>query len=198
VADTVTLEARGAFDDMLAHVAPAPLGHSLRIGERRVGLATVMARAGRRKAITAALAMELPIGSRRTVAGDLSLIGTGPDVWLAVKEEAEPGWARGLAVQLGDAASVSDQSSGYAVLRLEGEAARELLSRGAFIDFHPSVFGAGSAAVTIIAHMGVVLWQSDNAPTYEVGLFRSYTASFWHWIEATCAGMGIAPLWAET
>jgi sarcosine oxidase subunit gamma len=90
-------------------------------------------------------------------------------------------------------ASVSDQSSGYAVLRVTGPTARHLLSRGAFIDFHPSVFGPGSAAVTTIAHIGVVLWQLDDAPTYDVALFRSYAESFWHWIETTCAAVGIKP-----
>lgn len=198
MADVTILEPRGAFDHILAHVGSAPSGHSLRLSERQVGLATVMARTDRRDAIAAALRSVAPTTSRRTEAGDLALIGTGPDVWLAVKEKAEPEWASGLAARLGDAASVSDQSSGYAVLRLEGTAARDLLSRGAFIDFHPSCFGPGSAAVTVIAHMGVILWQIDNAPTYEVALFRSYAASFWHWIEATCAGMGVVPLRADS
>jgi methylglutamate dehydrogenase subunit D len=198
VAEVAILKPRGAFDDILAHVAPAPPGHSLRISERRVGLATVMALAGRRDAIAAALGIAPPTGSRRIAADDLALIGTGPDVWLAVKEKTGSGWASGLAERLVDAASVSDQSSGYAVLRLEGAAARELLSRGAFIDFHPSCFGPGSAAVTVIAHMGVILWQIDDAPTYEVALFRSYAASFWHWIEATSAAMGVVPLRADS
>jgi heterotetrameric sarcosine oxidase gamma subunit len=99
-----------------------------------------------------------------------------------------------LAARLAGIASVSDQSSGYAVLRIGGSASRDLLSRGAFIDFHPARFGPGSAAVAVIAHIGVILWQIDDAPTYEVALFRSYAASFWHWIEATSAGMGVVPM----
>lgn len=193
MAKVAILEPRGAFDHILAPVAPAESGHSLRVSERRVGLATLMALAGRRGALAAALGIALPTGSRRVAAGDLALIGIGPDVWLTVQEQAGTGWASDLAEKVVDAASVSDQSSGYAVLRLEGAAARELLSRGAFIDFHPSGFGPGSAAVTVIAHMGVILWQIDDVPTYEVALFRSYAASFWHWIEATSAGMGIVP-----
>lgn len=192
--EIIQLESRGAFDDILAQVASAPGGYSLRISERHVGLATIMARAGRRDALAATFGIALPAEPRRIEAGGLALIGTGPDVWLAVKDKADPGWASSLALRVGDAASVSDQSSGYVVLRLEGMAARELLSRGAFIDFHPDHFGPGSAAVTDIAHMGVILWQLDDAPTYEVALFRSYAASFQHWIAATSAAMGIVPL----
>jgi sarcosine oxidase subunit gamma len=78
-------------------------------------------------------------------------------------------------------------------LRFSGPAARDLLSRGAFIDFHPSAFGPGSTAVTAIAHIGIILWQLDDTPAFEVALFRSYAASFWRWVEMTCAAAGVEP-----
>ena len=96
-----------------------------------------------------------------------------------------------LASSLIGLASVSDQSSTYAVLRISGPSARQILSRGAFIDFAPLVFGAGSAAVTVISHIGVIVWQVDDVPTFEVALFRSFAGSFWHWIQANCAALGI-------
>jgi sarcosine oxidase subunit gamma len=96
-----------------------------------------------------------------------------------------------LAASLAGLASIADQSSSYAVLRIKGVSAREILSRGAFIDFDPSVFGPGSAAVTTISHIGVLIWQVDDAPTYDVALFRSYAGSFWHWMTATCAALGV-------
>jgi heterotetrameric sarcosine oxidase gamma subunit len=193
VVEIGSLTPLGAFDDVLSKLVAGPPAYPLLISERKPGLATVMARAGGSAALAASLDTELPAGPRRSEAHGVAMIGTGPGVWLAVKEDAEPDWATRLAERLGDAASVSDQSSGYAVLRMQGTAARELLSRGAFIDFEASHFTAGSAAVTVIAHIGVILWQLDDAPTYEVALFRSYAASFWHWIEAATAGMGIDP-----
>jgi methylglutamate dehydrogenase subunit D len=101
-----------------------------------------------------------------------------------------------LATTVSGLASVSDRSSGYAALRMTGSAARDLLSRGAFIDFHPSVFRPGSAAVTTIAHIGVTLWGGD-APTYDAALFRSYAAGFWHWIETISAAIGVRPTASE-
>jgi heterotetrameric sarcosine oxidase gamma subunit len=194
VVEIGSLIPRGAFDDVLSKLAIGPAGYPLLVSERKPGLAVVMARAGGGEALPAALGADLPARSQRSTARDVALVGTGPGVWLAVKDDAEPAWAARLAEKIGDAASVSDQSSGYAVLRLRGSAARELLSRGAFIDFEPPHFVAGSAAVTVIAHIGVILWQLDDAPTYEVALFRSYADSFWHWVKAASAGMGLEPL----
>jgi sarcosine oxidase subunit gamma len=78
---------------------------------------------------------------------------------------------------------VSDQSSGYVVYRLAGPAARTLLQRGAAIDLHPAAFPPRAAAVTMIAHLGVILWLADEAPTFEVAVFRSFAGSFQHWLE---------------
>ncbi len=152
-----------------------------------LALATIMARKGvDPAAIEAALA-------------DTQLIPTGPGTWLAVSycdpppypgegrgpvptPDLDPGLRRDT---LKDLASVSDQSGGYIVYRFSGPAARTLLQRGAFIDLHPSVFGPGSSAVTVIAHIGVILWQADDDTSFDVALFRSFAGSFRHWVEAS-------------
>lgn len=157
-------------------------------------IATVMARSG----ATATLAdrvrvlfdIALPDGPGACSAGRLTIIGTGPGTWLFVHDGGSPAWAEGLAEDIGGSGSVVDQSSAYALLQIGGRGARGLLGRGAFIDFHPAHFAAGSAAVTLIAHMGAVLWQRDDAPTYEIAVFRSYAESFWNWIETAAAGFG--------
>jgi sarcosine oxidase subunit gamma len=86
-------------------------------------------------------------------------------------------------------ASVSDQSGGYVILRISGPAARTLLQRGAPVDLHPSAFGPGSVAATVIAHIGVIIRQLDATPAYEIALFRSYAASFGHWLDAAVAAL---------
>nr|WP_249780180.1 sarcosine oxidase subunit gamma family protein [Bradyrhizobium sp. dw_411] len=138
-----------------------------------------------------AFGIVLPSGPQRVSNGVEAFIGVGPGVWLAVFEKAGPQRASKLAASLAGLASVADQTSAYAVLRITGEAAREVLSRGAFIDFDPSVFGPGSAAVTTISHIGVSIWRIDDAPTFEVALFRSYADSFWHWLTTTCTALGV-------
>ena len=86
--------------------------------------------------------------------------------------------ARDLAQRLKGLASISDQSGGRTVLRVKGARAREVLAKGLPIDLHPSVFGSGSAATSTISLMGVQLWQVDDAPTYDLAIFRSVSASF--------------------
>lgn len=162
------------------------MAESLDITERGgLAMATIMARKGvRAAALGERLGLEPPAGPRSASGDGLSLVGVGPGVWLAIAGDAGPSWVESLRERLAGAASVSDQSAGYLVFRLRGEAARELLQKGAFIDLHPSAFQPGSAAVTVIAHMGVILWQVDDAPTFDCAVFRSYAGCFRDWIAA--------------
>ena len=89
--------------------------------------------------------------------------------------------------RLSGLASLSDQSSAYAVFRLSGLGARTLLQRGVSIDLDPAAFSPGSAATSVISHIGVIFWQLDNAPTYEVAVFRSLARSFRHWLDSVAA-----------
>ncbi len=80
-------------------------------------------------------------------------------------------------------ASVVDHSDGRVVIRISGPRARDVLTKGVPIDLDPRAFGPGDAAITHASHIGVILWQLDNTPTYEIALFRSYADNFVHWIE---------------
>jgi sarcosine oxidase subunit gamma len=193
VAETVI--PRGAFEQHFRDLAQNEGTNVLRIEERlNLEMATVMSR-GDDRALAAKILGEfglpLPSTPRRVSNGVKALVGTGPGVWLAVFQGAGPLMASELASSLAGLASVSDQTSAYAVLRISGTCAREVLSRGAFIDFDASVFGPGSAAVTTISHIGVTIWQIDETPTFEIALFRSYADSFWHWMMATCTALGV-------
>jgi heterotetrameric sarcosine oxidase gamma subunit len=193
VAETVVQ--RGAFELHLRDLPPVSGANMLKVDERlQSAIATVMSRgddAALAARIHGAFGMALPSGPRRVSNGVEAFIGVGPGVWLAVFEKAGPLMASKLAASLARLASVADQTSAYAVLRITGDAAREVLSRGAFIDFDPSVFGPGSAAVTTISHIGVSIWQIDDVPTFEIALFRSYADSFWHWLTTTCTALDV-------
>ena len=161
--------------------------------ERRVGfgLATIMARKGvDAGTIGAALGVDAPSRPAlvRGQAG-MALIGTGPGSWLAYADGVSPLWAETLRERLAGLASVSDQSDGYSILRLSGEGARTVLQRGGAMDFHRDAFSAGSAATTVIAHIGVIIWQVDDQPTYDVATFRSFSHSFRHWLDQTAAAL---------
>jgi sarcosine oxidase subunit gamma len=161
-------------------------------------MASVLAKTGQ----TAALALrmrehfhiDLPQGPRRTRSGVLAIAGTGPGAWLATFEHGDDSFAAQLRDTVGDLASVSDQSDGYAVLRLSGFKVRETLGKLAMIDLHPRAFQIDDVAVTVAAHIGVTLWRSedraDGAPVFEIAAFRSLAASLWHALSTSAAEFG--------
>lgn len=149
-----------------------------------LAIAAVMARKNvGADAIGAALDLTLADGPVLSRGPDMMLIGTGPGCWLAIADGAAPDFAASLATRLTGLASITDQSSGYSIARIAGEGARRLLQRGVAIDLHPTAFAAGSVATTVIAHIGVILWQVDDTPTYDIATFRSFADSFIHWLD---------------
>lgn len=158
-----------------------------------LGLATVAACKGApvRAAVKASYGVDLPDDSTVARGPEVSFVGYGPGQWLAVSEAlAGEALARDLAQRLKGLASISDQNGGRTVLRLSGSRARDVLAKGLPIDLHPSAFGPGSAATSTISLMGVQLWQVDDAPTYDIALFRSVSASFWRWLTASAEEFG--------
>jgi sarcosine oxidase subunit gamma len=171
-------------------------GPGVVIAERvGLGLATLAARKGQAGALAAAVqdayGVDLPESSVVAQGPAVSFIGQGPGQWLAVSETfANDALARDLSARLQGLASVSDQSNGRTVLRLSGPRARDVLAKGLPIDLHPRVFVVGSAATSSIGYMGVLLWQVDDEPTYDIAVFRSVSLSFWHWLTASAAEFG--------
>jgi heterotetrameric sarcosine oxidase gamma subunit len=169
------------------------VAEALRITERStLALASVMARKGvDAAALTERLGLAPPEGPQAARDDETTLIGVGPGAWLAIDERGRAGWAAGLGERLAGIASVTDQSSGYVIFRLSGEGAGALLQKGAFIDLDPVAFACGVAATTVIAHIGVIIWKVDDAPTFDVALFRSFAGSFRDWIALNAPGLSI-------
>jgi sarcosine oxidase subunit gamma len=159
------------------------------------GLATVAARKGQaealKRAVSSAYGVELPESSRAVHGPSVSFIGYGPGQWLALSETlGNETLARDLGERLRGLASISDQNGGRTVLKVSGPSARAVLAKGLPIDLHPRAFGPGDAATSTISLMGVQVWQVDDAPTYRIALFRSVSASFWHWLTASAGEFG--------
>ena len=154
------------------------------------GLASVHAlRAVSAARIGERIGVRAPETPRAEIFETTTVIGTGPGAWLVLDQTAQTDWVEQLEARLAELASVSDQSAGYCILRVGGGQARELLQKGVHLDLHPDVFGPGSAATTVIGYIGVVIWQLDATPTYELAFYRSYQASFQAWLEAALASL---------
>ena len=163
---------------------------------RDAGLATVTTRKGRRTALVeaarSAFGVELPSLPRRVEGRDIDFIWSGPDQWLASRHPAPAGGMEAaLAPPFAGLASIVDQSHGRTLLRVTGPLVRDALAKGLAIDLHPREFKTGHAAVTAVAHIGVHLWQIDDRPTYDFAVPRGFALSFWHWLEASAAELGL-------
>jgi sarcosine oxidase subunit gamma len=162
---------------------------------RSVGLVLMTARKGRRtslaETVRSTYGVELPGTPRRVAWRDIAFIWSGPDQWLARMEPAPAAGMEAVLAPLAGMASLVDQSHGRTVLRVTGPKVRDALAKGCPIDLHPRAFKAGDTAVTSVAHIGVQLWQTDDAPTYEIAVARGFALSFWHWLEASAAECGL-------
>ena len=188
---------RPAYAGLLPRETNASAG--VLVVEESFALATMIARKDSLPALRARVlathGLDLPDGPRVAGGPELSFLATAPGAWLALSLQAHDIDAR-LGADVGDLASVADQSDGYAVLRLSGPRVRDTLAKGFSVDLHPTRFGPGSAAVTSVAHMGAILWRmlgaDTPAPAFHLAVFRSYAESVWHWLSISAAEYGIA------
>ena len=195
-----SLKALSPFASLLHSVGS---GGGVTVSDRdRLGLAALVTLKGQRVTVAERLAgaygIAVPDGPTRVAVDDVAVIGTGPGKWLAVRQGAANSFAADLAALLEAAAAVADQTDGYAVLRLQGPALRQVLAKGVAIDLHDLAFPINHAAVTAIAHIGVILWRlgdaGDGNPVFEIALFRSMAGSFVHWLKSSAGefGLGVA------
>lgn len=165
-----------------------------------LGLATVLERRGRQaelqQRVRERFGIEMPRGPRRLAVNGTAFIATGPGAWLATCEGAGNNFAPRLREQLGDLASISDQSDGYAVLRISGPYVRHALCKLVPIDLHPRAFEIGNVAGTVAAHISVILWRLENgsggAAVFELACYRSFADSFGSALTASAAEFGFS------
>jgi methylglutamate dehydrogenase subunit D len=163
-----------------------------------LGIATVLGHKGE-EALASRLRdrfdLDLPRGPRRVGAGGLAFAGIGPGTWLATAENSGNAFAATLRHALGDLASISDQSDGYAVLRLTGPKVRATLAKGVSVDLHDRSFRPGDVASSVVSHIGATLWRiedsADGSPAFEFAVFRSLAGSFWDWLSESAAEYGL-------
>jgi methylglutamate dehydrogenase subunit D len=167
-----------------------------------LAIARMAARKGQLAALTSRIrerfGIELAQGPRRIEANGVAFVGVGVDTWLVVAEggfASADGFAASLREALDGLAAVSDQTSGYAVLRLTGSRVRDTLAKLVPLDLHARVFDAGSAASTIASHVPVTLWRlpdgSGGHPVFEIAAPCSYAGTFWHEVVESAAEFGL-------
>lgn len=170
----VELQARDPFEGLSFSAPPG-----VEIAPRRgLALAHVAVRAGRLADLAAAVdaryGITLPVGPRTAAADGLTVVGVGPGAFLFVAEgdEALPVT---LAAALEGIANVTEQSDGYAVLRLTGPSVADMMARLVGIDLSSAAFPPGSAAATPGGHVGLTIWREPHADSpYHLAIYLSY------------------------
>jgi len=125
--------------------------------------------------------------------GLVRVVWVGPDDWFIVGPSGQP---EAIALRLREALSgmhhaVTDVSSGYTVLHLSGRPVRDVLAQGCPLDLHPRAFERGACAGSHFFKASVWLWQTDEAPVYELLVVRSYMDYVWLMLERACAECGL-------
>ena len=125
--------------------------------------------------------------------GLVRVVWVGPDDWFIVGPSGQP---EAIALRLREALSgmhhaVTDVSSGYTVLHLSGRPVRDVLAQGCPLDLHPRAFERGGCAGSHLFKASIWLWQTDEAPVYELLVVRSYMDYVWLMLERACAECGL-------
>ncbi|MFJ8593935.1 sarcosine oxidase subunit gamma [Streptomyces sp. NPDC093598] len=115
-----------------------------------------------------------------TASGPRTVVWLGPDEWLVLSPSDE---TAALREALGpDPGSVVDVSANRTTLELSGPSARQVLEKGCPLDLHPRAFGPGRAVSTTVGPVAVLLWQTDDAPTYRLLPRSSYADYLGRWV----------------
>jgi sarcosine oxidase, subunit gamma len=127
---------------------------------------------------------ELPSRVGDTLGGPTRVQCIGPGDWLILSHESSSSMLRErLEADLGERGLVLvDVSDALACVEVEGNAARDLLSKGCGLDFHPSKFPVGFCARTRFAHIPVVIECLDALPRFELSVSRSYLGYLNSWL----------------
>ncbi len=150
-------------------------------------LASVTCRTGQSKAFATA-AMKLfggPLpGPGASTAGDpYGLIWTGPDQWFAEAPFAShEDIARMVKADLGDAASVTEQTDGWVRFDVTGPTVVDLLERLSPVPVRR--METGKATRTLLEHMGCLVICRTTAQHYSLIAPRSFAESLHHALTA--------------
>lgn len=127
---------------------------------------------------------ELPSQVGGVLRGPMRFLCVGPAEWLIVshqhhamivRHEIEPDLPKhGFALV--------DLTDGLAKLEIRGSAAREVLSKGCGLDFHPRTFPPGRCARTRFAQIPLVIDCLDEEPLFELYVARSSFQYLHSWL----------------
>ncbi len=131
------------------------------------------------------LGLELPQTPNTTAAiDDVIAMWLGPDEWLVKTGDGKEAALSAALLQAveGKHAAVTVISDAYMIFTISGKDARAVLNQGTGIDLHPRSFSPGACARTNLGKTGIILYQVDDTPAYDVYVWRSYAQYLGLWM----------------
>jgi heterotetrameric sarcosine oxidase gamma subunit len=121
--------------------------------------------------LDAAVGAAFPEPNRWAGSAAARAVWTGPGQAMVIGRRVTP-----------EGAALTDQSDGWAVLRVEGEGAEAVLARLVPVDVRRRHMPPGHAARTLLHHMTCTLLRVDDT-AFEILVFRSMAATAVHHLE---------------
>jgi sarcosine oxidase subunit gamma len=100
-----------------------------------------------------------PLKNQFEAAGERRIVWLAPDEYLLLCESGKEKALQDTLVSTIKTShfSITDVSDSLCALSLEGPAVRSVLAKGCSLDLHPSKFGPGRCAQSLLAHAGITL-----------------------------------------
>jgi sarcosine oxidase subunit gamma len=140
-------------------------------------------------AVKAVLGVDLPLKPRATTSrAAITVLWLSVDQWLILcPRDKATDLASNLTKALGSLHSLAvNVSDARAIIRVEGEHAREVLMKGSSVDFSLPDYKTGLVRRLVFAEIAALAHiVSDKPYAVDIYVFRSYAAYAWKWLLAT-------------
>lgn len=167
---------------------PAPLGGIVLEERAHVGKINLRGNPGDPEflaAVERALGTVLPLGANTTsVSEQYTCFWLGPDEWLIhCAEETQAATREALEESLrGKQAAITDVTDYYVIIRITGDKAREVMSKGTPFDLYPGVFKRGRCAQTCFGHATILLHHPSDVAGYDIQVRWSFAEYLWNFL----------------
>ena len=147
-------------------------------------ITSIMPRQGAEAALSLALkashGMAFPAPNRATGKAAARAVWTGRNQAMLIGPEPD--------AALAAHAALTDQSDGWAVVRLQGAGAVDVLARLVPIDLRPAQFKRGHTARTMLGHMPASITRVGDT-AFQVMVFRSMAVTLVHELKTAMEGV---------
>ena len=137
------------------------------------------------------LGLQAPAANHLSGNSTLSLRSIAPGVWQIVGEVTRTPQAAALRATLQSIATVVDVSHGRSALLIFGPSAAQSLAKFCGLDLAPSQFLTGNSTQTRFGHIAMTLSRIDDAPTFEILVFRGYAQHVFESLAEGAAEFGL-------